>query len=234
MPLLADEQCQNCGRHSEASHRNRSKCHLCAPTLRRFAGYKLTLYCQGSRFSRELSRVHWILGSVIGIPKQFAHIAELVGKRNDYPGAEHGTSVPVGCISNQRGPPFNNLGEGLRVIYVPPLKRMKEEEEKENHQSRTILKPDNAANQLSQFFIGWRLHNHHFAMCHQLDLSGRSTQRKSDHVPGVTLPGLLNGLDGVTAPEGGVTRSRIFFATTNNIASLDPALLGDLDVSDTI
>ncbi|KAJ7824370.1 hypothetical protein B0H14DRAFT_3145711 [Mycena olivaceomarginata] len=45
MPLLADEQCQNCGRHSEALHRNGSKCHLCAPTLRRCAGCKLTLYC---------------------------------------------------------------------------------------------------------------------------------------------------------------------------------------------
>ncbi|KAJ7698816.1 P-loop containing nucleoside triphosphate hydrolase protein [Mycena olivaceomarginata] len=48
------------------------------------------------------------------------------------------------------------------------------------------------------------------------DLTALSTQRKGDRVQGVTLPGLLNALDGVT----GVT----FFVTTNDIAGLDPAL----------
>ncbi|KAJ7766452.1 P-loop containing nucleoside triphosphate hydrolase protein [Mycena olivaceomarginata] len=52
------------------------------------------------------------------------------------------------------------------------------------------------------------------------DLTALSTQRKGDRVQGVTLPGLLNALDGVTAPERGVT----FFVTTNDIAGLDPAL----------
>lgn len=44
---------------------------------------------------------------------------------------------------------------------------------------------------------------------------------------GVTLSGLLNALDGIGAQEG-----RILFATTNNVAALDPALIrpGRLDV----
>ncbi|KAJ6579013.1 hypothetical protein B0H10DRAFT_2198810 [Mycena sp. CBHHK59/15] len=52
------------------------------------------------------------------------------------------------------------------------------------------------------------------------DLTGISTERKKDHVQGVTLSGLLNALDGVTAPERGVT----FFVTTNDIGGLDTAL----------
>ncbi|KAJ7924477.1 P-loop containing nucleoside triphosphate hydrolase protein [Mycena leptocephala] len=52
------------------------------------------------------------------------------------------------------------------------------------------------------------------------DLTGPSIRPKNDRVQGVTLPGLLNALDGVTAPERGVT----FFITTNDIDGLDPAL----------
>ena len=46
-------------------------------------------------------------------------------------------------------------------------------------------------------------------------------------VHGVTLSGLLNALDGIGAQEG-----RILFATTNNHAALDPALIrpGRMDV----
>ncbi|KAJ7498384.1 hypothetical protein B0H11DRAFT_1909420 [Mycena galericulata] len=54
------------------------------------------------------------------------------------------------------------------------------------------------------------------------DLTGPSIGPKNDRVQGVTLPGLLNALDGVTAPERGVT----FFVTTNDIDGLDPALTG--------
>ncbi|KAJ6530687.1 hypothetical protein B0H19DRAFT_1191811, partial [Mycena capillaripes] len=45
MPLLPQEQCQNCGKHSKMLHYSRSKCSLCAPTLLRCAGCNLTLYC---------------------------------------------------------------------------------------------------------------------------------------------------------------------------------------------
>ncbi|KAJ7851180.1 P-loop containing nucleoside triphosphate hydrolase protein [Mycena olivaceomarginata] len=50
------------------------------------------------------------------------------------------------------------------------------------------------------------------------DLTGLSTQQKGDCVQGVTLPGLLNALDGVTGTI------LTFFITTNDIAGLDPAL----------
>ncbi|KAJ7852200.1 P-loop containing nucleoside triphosphate hydrolase protein [Mycena olivaceomarginata] len=52
----------------------------------------------------------------------------------------------------------------------------------------------------------------------RLDLTGLSTQQKGDCMQGVTLPGLLNALDGVTGTI------LTFFITTNDIAGLDPAL----------
>ncbi|KAJ7902983.1 hypothetical protein B0H13DRAFT_1882404 [Mycena leptocephala] len=71
------------------------------------------------------------------------------------------------------------------------------------------------------------------------DLTGLSTLQKGDCVQSMTLPGLLNALDGVTAPERGVwvfdtncgrspglmTMNRTFFVTTNDIAGLDPVSL---------
>ncbi|KAJ7856185.1 P-loop containing nucleoside triphosphate hydrolase protein [Mycena leptocephala] len=50
------------------------------------------------------------------------------------------------------------------------------------------------------------------------DLTGPSIRPKNDRVQGVTLPGLLNALDGVTGT------ALTFFVTTNDIDGLDPAL----------
>ncbi|KAJ7868981.1 hypothetical protein B0H14DRAFT_2728533 [Mycena olivaceomarginata] len=60
MPLLQNDQCQNCGRHSETLHKNGSKCSLCAPALRRCAGCKLTLYCDKTcqKQHRPMHRLH--------------------------------------------------------------------------------------------------------------------------------------------------------------------------------
>ncbi|KAJ7831953.1 P-loop containing nucleoside triphosphate hydrolase protein [Mycena olivaceomarginata] len=55
------------------------------------------------------------------------------------------------------------------------------------------------------------------------DLTALSTQRKGDRVQGVTLPGLLNALDGVTGTIFFLV-ILTFFVTTNDIAGLDPAL----------
>lgn len=54
-----------------------------------------------------------------------------------------------------------------------------------------------------------------------------SQDRGKLDAPSVTLAGLLNALDGINAAEG-----RLFFASTNHIERLDPALLrpGRLDV----
>ena len=57
------------------------------------------------------------------------------------------------------------------------------------------------------------------------DEDGGTPERSDSPSPdmgsrGVTLSGLLNALDGIGAQEG-----RILFATTNNHAALDPALI---------
>ncbi|OSX64379.1 hypothetical protein POSPLADRAFT_1045450 [Postia placenta MAD-698-R-SB12] len=59
------------------------------------------------------------------------------------------------------------------------------------------------------------------------DETGSSNRNQSESTRHVTLSGLLNVLDGVSAQEG-----RILFATTNHIEALDPALTrpGRMDV----